>query len=290
MIETALISFCTKSHSDVWKLTSRGLINYVKADRFIVFVPDAEVNFFSEITDRKIEVISEKNLPSAFYLQLKKSVELANNSSRFNWYYQQFIKIESLIEIASNNLIIWDADCVPVKNLNFFTADGLPKYIMSDEFHADYFFSLEKLLGLKKLNSKSYIAPGFPITKKWVNEFVDEVEKYNHGQKWHQAIISTTDFTKASGFSEFETLGTWVEANHKNEIKVFNCNWERFGQSKIGYAKNLEFSDVANFAKSKNLDVISFENWDSRGFKKYSKLFLSLILKLGSFIKNRFNG
>lgn len=288
MNRTALISFCTKAHSEVWKLTSQGLIKFVQADRFIVFVPDNEVNFFRSITNHKIEVFSEKKLPSKFYFNLNIAINKANNIPRFNWYYQQFLKIESLIEIQSQNLIIWDSDCVPVRSMNFFSSEGFPKYIMSDEFHSEYFLNLEKLLGLKKINTKSYIAPGFPITKKWIEEFVYDVQKFNNGLEWYDAIISTTDFSKASGFSEFETLGSWIQANHENEIMVFNCNWERFGQSKIGYAKNLELSQVINFANQKNLDVISFENWDVRGFKKYFKSSLILIYKFGSFIKNRF--
>jgi len=54
-------------------------------------------------------------------------------------------------------------------------------------------------------------------------------------------------------------------------------NWERFGQSRFGYAKSFDTKELIGIGLANNLDIISFENWDKRGMNRIRKYFLRKI-------------
>ena len=74
----------------------------------------------------------------------------------------------------------------------------------------------------------------------------------SNGTNWDQSIINSIDFREESGFSEFETLGTFIEANFINEIQISNQKWTRYGNSLIGSISNLKF-----FSKLLSFDMPS---------------------------------
>lgn len=239
-----------------------------------MFVPRAEVEIFKEITDPKIEICEQESLGTNFFTELFDKIEIASNPDRFGWYLQQFYKIQSLINIDDDYLVIWDADCVPVKPIEFNNSSGKVVYINSSrEFHEPYFTNITNLLGMLRTQDYSFVIPGFPLRKAWVNEFIEYLEK-RHDMPWFRAIITSTDFKLRSGFSETETLGTFIHNLHSNEIANRVGTWERFGQSRFGYARNLTPDDLIEIGRKNNLEIITFENWDT-GWKRrfYKKLF-----------------
>jgi hypothetical protein len=249
-------------HADVWKLTSNLLPEFLDSDDYIVFVPESEVNAFKKITNLKVQVVSETIFGNDYYEQLRERIQLSGNSKRFTWYLQQFNKINALIATDSDELVIWDSDCVPVRKISLFNSDGLPMYMnASVEHHLPYFESISKLLGMEKNSDFSFIVPGFPLRKIWVSQFINELEEI-HGLPWYQAIIESVDFGALSGFSEFETLGTWCSNRYPNSLVSYPASWERYGQSRFGYAKDLNVNDAIDLGAQFDLDVISFENWD----------------------------
>jgi hypothetical protein len=265
---STVITICSKSHSDVWKLTSALLPHHVKADRYIVYVPESEIEHFEVITNGGIEVASQEELGVDFTKQLKLQFEGKANFMRFGWYLQQFYKIEALRRSQSEIVAIWDADCVPVSGIELFDNQGRPVYVNSSkEYHNDYFDNINRLLGMKRIQSHSFVIPGFPIKKCWVDEFIEFIET-KHQLPWYQAIIESTDFSLGSGFSETETMGTWIANTYPSEWTTRFGTWERFGQSRFGYAKRFTPKRLIKLGAKKDLEIISFENWDVRGHKR----------------------
>ena len=235
---TTVISLCSLDHADVWKLTSKLLPRFIAADRYVVYVPDNQVAKFHEITDVKIEVLSEDLLGIAYGEKLRQKISSSGNLKRYRWYLQQFFKIEALLTAKSQNIVIWDADCVPVKKLSLFSKDNKPIYMQaSQEYNTFYFETIERMLGMKKIQDFSFIIPGFPITNKWINEFAQYFQD-TYSINWYDSILENTPFEKMSGFSEYETLGTWIANKYPNSWFKKEVNWERLGQSRFGYAKN----------------------------------------------------
>jgi hypothetical protein len=261
-VKTCVITICHLAHADVWRLTSTLLPKFVEADEYRVYVPSSEVEAFLSITDPAIQVLSEDSLGASYALRLKNAVDSAENVNRYGWYLQQFHKLEALRINPADRLVIWDADCVPVDEIKFFDSNNVPIYTTSKEHHRPYFAMIHRLLGLSRVQSQSFVGPGFPILRGWVEDFIREVEARNDGFTWFDAIISQTDLSLMSGFSEFETLGTWITNSHPDGWKTSKARWERLGRSRFGPAKDLTSSQVVSIGKRENLKVISFENWD----------------------------
>lgn len=177
---------------------------------------------------------------------------------RSGWYLQQLIKIAAMDKLPAQPdeiILIWDADTIPLKKLNFYQ-DGRILYFMGAENHAPYFNSIEKLLHIGKLVNFSFIAQSFAMKKKWIKEFIIELEAL-HQLPWIQAILEKSDLSHPSGFSEYETLGNWLMSKHKSEIAFNPAAWERLGSSKSGL-KDLEKFKL----RYPSCHFISFESWD----------------------------
>jgi hypothetical protein len=155
--------------------------------------------------------------------------------------------------------------------------------MIAGEFHAPYFEMIERLLGIHRVQSHSFVIPGFPILKSWVNDFINAVESRNNGQKWFEAILSHTDFDLMSGFSETETLGTWIANAYPTQWSHQRISWERLGQSRFGKAAEFDSLKLIELGKSEGLQVITFENWD---LSRKSSLLKSLKRLLTKFRPN----
>lgn len=257
-----VVTICSLRHADVWKLTSRLLPQFLEANKYYVYVPHSEVTEFKKITNSKIQVMSQDILGKDYFQALSDKVSFCKNEKRFGWYLQQFFKIEALVNLDHTHLVIWDADCVPLTKMNMFDNSGNPNYMLaSQEYHKTYFDTIFKLLKISKLQSFSFVIPGFPILKTWVSEFIEEIELRNKST-WHQSIIDCTPFSEASGFSETETLGTWISNRHPESWLTFPLTWERFGQKRFGYARDFDEKSIVRLGKRHHLDIITFENWD----------------------------
>jgi hypothetical protein len=261
---TRVVSVCTLEHADVWKLASQFLPMHIQADEFLVYVPDSQVHGFTLITNPLVKVVPESKLGKPFESALRRELVKVGNVQRFGWYYQQLLKIAALVVSPADQTVIWDADCIPVRPISLFSEKGVPLYMKSEEHHMPYFEVAKALLGVEKVSAHSFIVPGFPARKAWIAEFINELESKNSGLKWHDAIISKSYLAQQSGFSEFETLGTWVSQRKPGEWANSDYRWERFGQSRFGPAGSMTDIGLLALASKKNLDVISFENWDSR--------------------------
>ena len=220
-----------------------------------------QLEVFKKITNPKIDIYPQSVLTEKIMAPLARAIAYSGNMSRFGWYYQQFLKFEALNQAMEQRLVIWDADCVPIAPINLFSHSGQPIYMRATEFHAEYFNMIERLLRIKRVVDTSFVIPGFPITNNWYKELISDIETINN-MPWYEAMIKNTNFQLTSGFSETEIMGTWVSNLHPGEIEYSNFNWERLGQSKIGYAKDLNVDKVERIGKRRNIQIVSFENWD----------------------------
>lgn len=265
MLETSssLISICSLDHADVWKLTAPMALRNIEASEYLVYVPEAEVAAFEMITPEAYKILSQENLGREYLPALSAAVNSSGNGPRLGWYRQQFDKIAALLSSTQERSIIWDSDCVPLTRLGFFESSGRAIYMTASEHHIPYFEVIQNLLGLNRTVNQSFVIPGFPVYKSWTEEFINEIED-KHQRRWFDAIISCVDFSLKSGFSETETLGTWVAKNHGSEWVAADYNWERRGQSRFGYARSMSFSKLERIHQGHGIDILSFENWDHR--------------------------
>jgi len=276
-----VFSVCAERDIDVWSVASTYIRRYIDAENYVVIVPDSEVEKFRQRTDSSFQVIPESTCIGRYEQQVRK-IGAAGASERTGWYLQQLIKI-SFLETADEDelFLIWDADTIPLKPLKFVDDDGTLLYYQGDEFHRPYFTSISKLLGMQKTVNYSFIAQCFPIKGSWAKEFFSYIEK-RHSSSWIEALIDSIDFTEASGFSEYETLGTYFSSVHPTEMRVVTGSWERCGKSLTGDVRYLEWWPFKR--QLRRHDFVSYERWD-KPFEAFPGL-IRRILRL-IFIRGR---
>lgn len=273
-----VITICSLKHADVWKLTSRLLIEHLPADEYFLYVPHNEIEEFRQITPNEIRVIAQETLGADYREPLMQAVQDSGNINRYGWYLQQLYKIEALLDCERDLGIIWDADCVPIQPIPVLDSQSKIVYMdVSTEYNPPYFAAIERLLGMARVQSQCFVIPCFPFWSAWGKEFVHDLETKSQGQTWWEAIISQTDLSLTSGFSETETLGTWVANRHGDSWVSVKGHWERYGQRRFGYARKFSVRRLKRVTKMTDLDIVAFENWDIRGFKLFQQKIKSIL-------------
>ena len=254
-----LISVCSAKDAATFAVSSHYISRFIKADKYVVLVPQADLGIFLTLDLGAFAVISEEK-----YAHIRDSLLKRNLGHRTGWYFQQFIKMAELDDGDPESVnLIWDADTVPLGNLDFFSNTRL-FFHQGKEYHLPYFSLIKSLTGLGKQVPTSFIAQCLPYRVRWFRSFKTSLEA-NGRQTWFDRIIDLIDPTVGSGFSEYETLGTYAAAHFRAEMQIASRtnDWYRYGTSLIGSVGDLpEFEDRLK-ARYK---YISFETWDKSGF------------------------
>jgi hypothetical protein len=239
----------------------------------VVLVPDVDYEYFTSLDLEKFTVVSENK-----YGCIAASLRKKPLAKRFGWYLQQFIKMSELDEGLDRDInLIWDADTIPLKKLTF-EHKGKVLFYQGKGHHSPYFDLIRSLINEEKLLKSSFIAQCLPYRVKWFRDFKAKLEM-NTQTSWYQAIIDLINPNEDSGFSEYETLGTYAVKNYGAEVNIDENTkkWYLYGNSLIGSVQNFEkYKDTL----SKKYDFISFESWDTKRFsfiKRFVKLYVSYL-------------
>lgn len=254
-----LICVCCKRDWVTWEVASKYIVQNIQAEKYLVYVPDHEVDFFRSISDQKFDVIGESIYTKLFSeaINSRLSFEIKD---QYGWYLQQFIKLSAAKDSeASEIVLIWDADTVPIQRLNFIAEDGQLIYYKGQEHHAPYFAFIQRLLGLNKQVDFSFIAQCFVMKAAWLQEFCAEVE-IKLGLNWINTVLDAIDFSEGNGFSEYELLGTYFTHRHLDSMCFIDRKWLRLGNSTVGHVKFLSQKWIAG--PLREYDYLSFEAWD----------------------------
>jgi hypothetical protein len=254
-----VISVCSSKDIDVWTVAAKHIVQFIKADSYLVIVPDKEVELFSKVTCAPYHVKPESDYVGDAKARIAQTLD-GTNQHRVGWYLQQFVKISAVMARKDEDVVlIWDADTVPLKPLEFIDANGQLVYYRGEEFRKSYFDFLERALGLKRTQTFSFIAQSLVLKVAWARELFQALEK-NAQLPWMDAILSYVDPSEPAGFAEFETLGTWIWHHHRNDIVISDRPWYRNGLSLVGNPLKLSAAVWRGLANS--YDFISFEAWD----------------------------
>lgn len=244
------ISVCTKNDLYTWSFTSNNILKFIKADSYKVIVPASDIHLFKAVTPKQFEIIDEQLFASEFSLAFVKNKMPTENKNRAGWYYQQLLKIKALSMHSSHNdlNIIWDADTMPLQPISFKNNNGSLIFYKGSEYHKPYFKTIKNLTALSKINDFSFIAQSFPAYSSWVTSFLDMLEQ-QFNTPWYEAILEQTDLNEASGFSEYETLGTYFMHHYQDKMHFSDTSWNRVGQNIIQiedhiYLEKLKFKPL----------------------------------------------
>lgn len=194
-----------------------------------------------------------------------------NADERAGWYFQQMIKLGYSKICQNASYLVWDADTVPLRKIQFFDKQKGKKIFLAggSHHHMAYYKSISKLFGQDLFPSQeyTYVAHYMLFQNNIVLDMLNRIEANNRikGVEWWEKImysIEKADIGEA-GFSEFETYGEFVNLYYpttycmKKDIKKCNLSRTFLGSHPAEYM--LEWA-------GESYDILGF---DSRTPEKY---------------------
>lgn len=237
---------------------SQELPRCIESQSYCVYVPDQEVDLFKSVTNPAVSIHPESSVIGAFSNTVKNYLT-QKNKNRTGWYIQQFIKLAAIARHSKGaTVLIWDADTIPLKPLVFQHNKRLMFY-RGEEHRESYFAFTERALGLKKGAAYSFIAQCMPVQVDWLHALIGRLELHTT-LGWMDALLNHIDPSEPAGFSEYETIGTFVLNNYPDAYCITDRAWYRNGTSLVGGPKKLNSRILKGL--STQFDYISFEHWD----------------------------
>ena len=268
--------------------------------KFALIVPTKDINTFKNKLkfNKKVEIFNENeivNKKNFFdlcdkYLKYKKGFK----SFRKGWYYQQVLKLTYSLDnkfFTNHNLVMWDADTIPLKKIKFFNNKNEPiSYGSFYEYHKPYFKHNKIIFG------ESYIPLDFAATIQFyalniedrndLRSFLKDFNKKNKiaasklfvGNTILKGIEIQDNSYPIDGqlVSEQELVGAFIfkKYNRKKKdqkiIKFFRFDVD-------GYLNNLQTKILSFF----NYKHITYEwHYDLKKSQSYKHLFKCIIRDL----------
>lgn len=241
--------------------------NFYNKVFFYIVVPSKDIGLFK----KKIKNKNVKFYPESSLIKFSKFKKISNSilikkkyykeiQPRLSWYYQQILKLTFIINFIDRNkedIIIWDADTVIIKKIEFFKKGKSIKYGTTSYFHKAYYDTNKCIL--KKLpnyfisslsqfvnisvSEQNFLKKKLKINKTKVN--VAEIIT----KKIINAVALSHENYNGSMFSEYELVGQSNLLMHYTKQKLISGirDWLDgvLSNSQINLLKFLGFRYVA---------------------------------------------
>jgi hypothetical protein len=227
----------------------------------IFFIGNNEVNKHISISS-KVDFLHEDKVFTNLTLKNIRELIIAQkgNGNRSGWYLQQFIKM-AISYLTNEPYVVWDADTLPMRRIDLISLNGKFYLTTKEEFHMPYFTTLARLTNnlLDKIYSFSFISEHMVIIPEIMRELIGLIQ-INSISNFPDLIIKNInkEDLNYSGFSEFETYGTFALKYHSNHYETRKLNTLREGAQFFG--KKLNKNQIKWL--SKDFDIVSFEKFD----------------------------
>ena len=235
---------------------------YIKFNKMIIITNDLNnLNDSDKSYSTKFimedDLIKKENIKNLF---LNMGI---NETNRTGWYLQQFLKM-SYSEICENEYyLLWDSDTLPIRFINMFDKSN-PIFDMKKEYHSPYFNTLVRLFPDINFSKLSYISEHMMIKTEYMKDLIKTIENNKNipGKIYWEKILMAIDRKDIikSGFSEFETYGSFVDTYYTNTYKHRKWASKRDMTNCYKTFDNVNMRDIEWL--SKDYHAITFENWD----------------------------
>jgi len=250
----------------------------LKPDRIVVAVPDADVKAVQAGLGSAATVIDENSLLTNFDRWEFQRRPIAYFPRSFGWYLQQILKFEYCRQTEAAHCLVWDADTVPLKPINFFDSEGRIYLTSAAEFHPPYFYTFEKLIGRAAPSQKSFISQHMLVRCESLRSLCRKIEQ-RHAKSWTDALGDTLERhpDRPNLFSEYETYANYMLLFEPEAVQVRELNWARCENTQAwGLPEN-----ALREARGRGLNFAAYESKDAM----WSRMFLKSLEKAPSPLK-----
>ena len=242
----------------VLKIAIIGLKKYLKFDRLIIIVPKIYYENFLNLQEMgKIEILVEESIIPP---ERVRSLLEAQGNSRWQWYYQQYLKLMAASLFSSEITTIWDSDTIPLNAIKIFDDDGKIIHDMSMEYHKPYFEKIRSCMDIREDEMiNSFISQKITFKHKHLVELLKIIEERTR-EDWI-TIFSKRISDHELYFSEYELIGNYLHKFYPNDYVLSNRNWTRkllqrkmaLSKINLGYLKNTNPNFIYGSIESNDL-------------------------------------
>ena len=176
---------------------------------------------------------------------------------RPNWIYQMLLKMFQNVTENDNFLVI-ESDCIILNNINFFDGDKTIFHLCRNQNHEPYFNFSNKILGVGREYSHSFIAEFIMYDKKIISDMLEK-SGCKDVNEFLELIYTHTDSNCYP--ADYELYGNFCFKYHNDKITMKQSNFNFFGRhsNQAPFWSDDEIKNLINSNRDK--DVISFHTW-----------------------------
>ncbi|HEY4416791.1 MAG TPA: DUF6492 family protein [Verrucomicrobiae bacterium] len=226
----SVVTTCRARDLSVLQITAQKLAENVPLKSLCVIAPATDCRTIAARLGGRATVVSEDEfLPGMTIAELKKILR-PHFPQAAGWYFQQFLKLQYAFEKPDEDYyLIWDADTVPLRPMQFFDPQGQMLLTRAQEYHSPYFETYERLLQEPARRECSFIAQHIIVQKSVAREMLSQIERRGDGQNWAWSIMRGLPDQGDNLFSEYETYGHYVKNHYPDRVRLIERHWLREG-------------------------------------------------------------
>lgn len=230
-----IVTACRAADLRILAVTAEALRVHVPFKKLHVITARKNFPKFRRQLAADIELIDEDALIPDMTLAQLRLLPVPGFPRGAGWYFQQFLKLGYAFQNPSDDYyLIWDADTVPLRPMEFFDEEDRMLFATGEEEHKPYFETYRKLLREDPAREFSFITQHAIVQKSVAREMLAKVEANFPGtESWAWKIVRNLEGTGNNLFSEFETLGHYVKNHYPARAAFRRLAWQREGSLKI---------------------------------------------------------
>ena len=229
-MESQILNVCQVSLARDISLIKKNYLNFSKFyNQFHLHIicPQKDLILFKEkFKNHNITIVNEDDILSFedfknIFLNLSKEIKYQKEfENRLGWYYQQMLKIAFAIDFIDNkkeNIVIWDADTIILRKINFFKNFDSNSFASLFEFHKAYYITTKSILRILPSYFISSLIQFIAVDIENNFNLKNKLNKYMEKNlfqtsEWVSNIIFKSIFEShaeynGSMFSEYELIG-----------------------------------------------------------------------------------
>lgn len=256
--ELDIVVACRPADLAVLRLAIDGLSRFVFTRRFYIVTAGSNFDRFRRTLGDTVELLDEDAMIPGMTLADLRRLPLPGFPKGAGWYFQQLLKFAFCFNKTEDDYyLIWDADTIPLRSLEFFDSSGRMLLTTASEEHAPYFDTYRRLLREEPNREFSFIAQHMVAQKSVIREMLARIESnFTGSDSWAWKIMRNLDGSSLNSFSEYETLGHFIKNHYPDRVAFRALSWLREGafQTK-GVPSRTDLEQLAT-----QYDFIAFES------------------------------
>jgi hypothetical protein len=232
-----IVSACIARDLPVYRITCESLRQHLQDAEIHVITRKEDFPRFRNSCGSELVLWDENSLLPEMKLGALKAMPFPFFPQGAGWYFQQFLKFAFVnVSNADDHYLIWDADTVLLRPIEFFDPSGRAYYTKAKEHHRPYFQTFEQLFGVPAVREFSFISQHQIINKTILRQMLSEIEASNpDSANWSWAIMKNLQGEGSNRFSEYETYGHYAKWKHPDTMAFRELAWTRNGERCAGY-------------------------------------------------------